>query len=216
MHGGLVPGVSSLVARELVDRHPDADGIGIGMMFSSRGVSGPTGATFAFDALADRAHHRTRRLDVGALGTRSAFEVLPDERGWLGAIATGRAVHTYVSFAERSLHSLLLTCNAAHAMRLLPRRAFTLARGRRPLTNEPIVEWIGVERNSRLLASARIECEGDYRATADAVLAQARALLAQRRHGATWTGVRTIEEALTLDDIRADLARAGIRIDANR
>jgi hypothetical protein len=212
MHGGLVPGVSSLVARTLVERRPQTDRIEVAMMFSTHGSSGRTGGVFAFDALTARAHLPTQRVDFGTdLGTRRAFTVLPEERAWLGAISKGRTCRVHVAFAESSLQRLLGSVNSLHAMRLLPRAAF--ARGNQPngeLSREHIAEWVGAFSGESALDSCLIDCCGDYRTTAAAAVAEVRALVGLRQ--GRQAGVFTIEEVLTLADVQSELTAAGVRL----
>src|SRR4051794_19588405 len=202
IHAGLIPGVSSIVATDLLRAHPDADELELAFTISSSGTSGKGGAGLIHRHLSAARRHPTFRAELGpSLGSRTCFEIGPEERGWLADdVVAERTVRLAIYFRERSLQALVRAMNAVGVMRGVPRFAFVAGRGRVPETptSEPIAEWVAVRRGGERLAARTIEGRGDYRMTAAATVAFGEALLEARASGSPRTGVFAPEELFTL------------------
>ncbi|HEY2435804.1 MAG TPA: hypothetical protein VGH93_01390 [Solirubrobacteraceae bacterium] len=203
IHGGVAPGVTGLVAADLLRLHPDADEVELAFTISAGGTSGRSGAGFIHRYLSTAAHHRTFQAELDARwGTRTCFEIGPEERGWLSdELVAGRAVRLGIYFRERALQALFVALNRVHLMRAVPRFAFVARRRRVPAepSAEPIAEWIAVRRAGERLAARRLDGHGDYRMTAMAALVFAQALVELRTAEPERTGVYAPEELFTLD-----------------
>jgi hypothetical protein len=215
IHAGIVPGVTSLVAAELLRAHPDANEIELALMISVGGTSGKSGAGLIHRYLTATRHHPTFRAELGPpLGNRTCLEVGPEERGWLADdVVSGRTVRLGIYFRERPLAALLRTLNALRLIGGLPRFAFVVGRGDPPeeSTSEPIAEWVAVRRGNERLAACAIEGQGDYRMTAASTIAFAEALLELRAAEPQRTGVFAPEELFTLERLRPALERQGFK-----
>jgi hypothetical protein len=211
LNAGLIPGVTNLVAADLLRAHPDADGVELVMTASASGTLGRAGGEFAYDNLRTRGRHRTLAVPLPApYGTRRCIEFAEGADGWLGELADGRDVNAYVCFVQRPLHAALLAANALGACRALPRSRFVVEH--RPASQgasrDAVAEWVALTRDRRRVAAATVECEGDYRATADAAVAFAERLLSSS-HAA---GCFDLHELLTLDELAPRLAQDRIRV----
>jgi hypothetical protein len=212
MNSGLAPGVTNLVAADLVARHPDADGIELALTLSASATSGPAGGEFVYRHLTSSRRHATATIPFPPpIGERRCVEIAEGENGWLGAAAGGRSVRTYLCISEPLLHRGVLAANRTGVMSLVPRAAFVGGRKGPPgdASTEPFSEWVAVLRSGRRLTARTVEGEGDYRSTAAATVVVAEALL---RRGDLPGGRFDPEDLLSLGDVSAALEAAGIRV----
>jgi len=217
VHAGLAPGVTTLVAADLLAMHPGADAVEVGLTFSKASVSGRTGAEFAFRLLTARAHHPTAVLPLPPpFGVRRCMDVGMASEGWFGRLADGRSTALFVCIAERSLHAGLLAANDLRLIGRLPRRFFVPAEPTLPAgpSLEPICEWVAVRRDGRCVGAATVEGEGDYRSTAAVTVVLADVVMAARARVPSLAGVVGPEAICTLADVRAPLAAGGVRVTA--
>ena len=209
MNAGLAPGVTSLVAADLLRVRPDADELEIVLTVSSGIVRGPAGAAFLHRGLAGVAHHRTARVTLPApFGERLCIGFGEGDAGWLGGVAEGRLVRLYVCVAEPEAHERLLAANTAGTMRSLPADAFRSVNG--PAGDEPVAHWVAALRRGRRLSVRIVECHGDFVSAARTTPVFAD-VLRTARPGAGCFGP---EEVCTLADVDAPLRRAGIAVSA--
>jgi hypothetical protein len=161
-------------------------------------------------------HHPTFRAEFGPpLGTRTSFEVGPEERGWLSEdMVGGRAVRVGIYFRERPLQALFRALNALRIMTGVPRFTFVAGRGRLPKepTREPIAYWVAVKRAGERLAARAIEGRGDYLMTAASAVMFGEALLDLSGSESPRTGVFAPEELFTLAQLRPALEHRGFTI----
>ena len=213
IHAGMVPGVTSLVAADLLRAHPDADELELAFTISASGTSGRSGAGLIHGYLTATSHHPTFEARLGSpLGTRTCFEVGPEERGWLSDEVPARVkVRLGIYFRERPLQALFRGLNRLRLMAAIPRAAFVAGRRRVPdePTSEPIADWVAVNQGGRRVAARTIQGGGDYRLTAASALVFGEALLELR---GTRTGVFAPEQLFTLEDLRPAFERRGLRI----
>ena len=210
MNAGIAPGLTNIVAADLLRQHPEADRLDMVFTASGRSSVGRAGAEFAHRGLTAVRHHRTRVIALPApLGRRRCLGFAEHERGWLGPRTVGaRRIHTYVCLQERARHRGLLALNTARLISRLPRAAFL--NGITEPTEEPVAHWIAAGSAGGLLGARTIRCSGDYRAAAASTRVLAAALL--RRHEHRQQGVLVPEEVVAIRDIRKDLQAAGIAV----
>lgn len=215
LNAGRTPGVSNLVAADLLAAHPDADAVEIAFSFSAGGASGRAGGESLHRHLTSARRHSTAVIPFPApVGPTRCVRFAESESGWLGDLADHRTVATYARFSPRALQRALLIANASGLMQVLPLRAFVPRRGHRPiqLTTEPLTEWVAVLRQGVHLAARTITGAGNYRVTAAAALVLAEALLDPARRDRIRPGCFEPQELFTLPELEADLLARGLAI----
>jgi hypothetical protein len=211
MNAGLAPGVTTIVAADLLHLHPDAEELEIVFTLSSTTPRGPASADVVHRGLTAVARHRTVLIPLpGPFGQRCCLGFGEGEAGWLGGIAEGRVVRLYICIAERAAHQRMLQLNSAGAMTKLPRSL--IAPRDLPIdgaaSNEPVAHWIAAKRGGRRLGVRTVECRGDFQHAARSAVVFAGALLTQERRG----GCYDPEEICTLTGVESQLRAAGITI----
>ncbi len=208
MNAGLAPGVTSVVAADMLRLHPDADELEIVLTVSTTIARGPAGADFLHRGLTAVGRHRTVRVPLPApFGERRCVGFGEGDAGWLGGMAEGRLVRLYVCVAEPAAHEHLLAENAAGTMRALPRSLFRSIDGRGG--EEPVAHWIAALRRGRRLSARTVECRGDFLSAARSTLVFASVLAHRPR-----AGCFSPEEICALADIEPALGSAGIAVRA--
>ena len=211
MNAGLAPGVTTIVAADLLRRHPDADEVEIVYTLSFTARRGPASTDFVHRALTAVARHRTALVPLPEpFGERRCLGFGEGGAGWLGGVAEGRIVRQYACIAEPAVHERLLELNSAGAMNELPK---SLVGSRRPPVGgnagvEPVAHWIAAVRGSRRLGARTVECRGDVLHAARSTVVFADALLTHQPGG----GCFDPEEICTLDSVEARLHQDGISI----
>jgi hypothetical protein len=242
MNAGLAPGVTTIVAADLLRRHPEAEELEMVFTLSTAAPRGSASVDFVHSGLAAVARHRTAVVPLPKpFGERVCLGFREEDAGWLGGIAEGRLVRPYVCILEPAVHERLLAVNGAGAMTRLPRSLLSpapvlaptpvltpvpgpgpgpvpgAALGRSPVpapagnparSKEPVAHWIAAIRGDRRLSARTVRCYGDSTHTARSAVVFAEALLARPPGG----GCFDPEEICALEDIRAALQGAGIRI----
>ncbi len=211
MNGGRTPGVSNLLAAELLEAHPDADEVEIAFTLSTSGASGRAAGEFMQRNLTARPRHRTAVIPFPEpIGQRRCLEFAEPERGWLGGLAAQRAVRTYVCFVQRGLTMMLLGLNAVGVIARLPDSAFR-GRGSNPeeTSGDPVREWVALRRVGRRVAARTINGEGGYPMTASATLCLAKSLA---EGSASRRGCFEPHEVVSLSELRNELAARGVEV----
>jgi hypothetical protein len=211
MNAGLAPGVTTIVAADLLGLHPAATELEIVFTLSLTVPRGPASANFLHRGLTALARHRTTLVPLpGPFGGRRCLGFGEDDAGWLGGIAEGRIVRQYVCIAEPAVHELLLDLNSAGGMSSLPRSLIGLrepgARG--AASNEPVAHWIAAVRDGRRLGVRTVECAGGSTCAARSTVVFADVLRAQ----APSPGCFDPEEMWTLGSVREKLQAAGVTV----
>jgi hypothetical protein len=214
MNAGLAPGVTTIVAADLLCQHPDAGELEIVFTVSVTAPRGPASADFINRGLTTVARHRTTIVPLPEpFGERRCLGFGEGDAGWLGGIAEGRVVRQYICITEDAIHERLLELNATAALNKLPRELIGArspsARG--TPSDEPVAHWIAAVRDGRRLTARTVQCTGDFIHAARSTIVFAEALLARRRQ----PGCFDPEEICTLSAVRAKLQAAGIAIAAH-
>jgi hypothetical protein len=220
LNAGLGPGLTSLVAADLLRIHPDADVLEIVITFCTSGTSGRAARTWVHHYLSAERHHATFQVPLPEpYGTRRCLRMADRERGWLVELPAEVDVRGGACFLERDVDRGLRALNALRLVSLLPRSPlvdpprFIAPRAPEDAvapTRDPIREWVAVYRASERLAARTIEGEGDYLMTAAAALSMGELLHQRQADGER--GARSIEELLVLDDVLGGLSSRGVSI----
>jgi len=211
MNAGLAPGVTTVVATDLLRLHPDADELELVFTLSSRIPRGPASADFIHRGLTAVARHRTTRVALPSpFGERVCLGFGEGDAGWLGGVAEGRIVRQYIALNELGDHERLLELNRAGGMTMPPR---SLIGSRKPplggvASNEPVAHWIAAISRGRHVSARTVECSGDYVHAAKSAVVFADTLLRRQRTG----GCFDPDEICTLTDIEPALRKAGVAI----
>jgi hypothetical protein len=210
MNAGIAPGLTNLLAAGLLARHPEADEVELVFTVSLKGSHGPASGDIGQDWLTATRRHRTTVVRLPEpYGRRRCLGIAEQHSGWLGPIAAGKRVGTYLCVTERGLHGALLAANATGLIGRLAGSAATSATVTET-TAEPVRHWVAVRQRGTLLAASTLRCQGDYRSAAAATVLMA-GQLADRRDTLP-AGVLMPEEVLTIEELAAGLATAGITV----
>jgi hypothetical protein len=213
MNAGLAPGVTTIVAADLLRRNPDAGELEIVFTLSVTAPRGPASAEFINRGLTNVARHRTVVVPLPApFGERRCLGFREGDAGWLGGLAEGRVVRQYICITEQPVHERLLELNATAALNKLPRE---LVGARSPgadggPSDEPVAHWVAAVREGRRLAARTVQCRGDFVHAARSTVVFADALI----DGGQPAGCFDPEEICTLSAVRARLQAAGITVGA--
>ena len=216
LHAGLAPGVYSLMFKEMLAAHPDADTLELAGAWSVFQTSGPGGATDGlYSGLGGGGRRVTRLFEFAEpIGRRRCFHLGGAEIGFFGEVAIGREARAYICIHERPIQAALLALNAVGLLTRLPRASFTISRrwtqGR--TTREPKRDILAATRNGQRLAAQYVEGEGDYLMTASATAAFVEALIIRRASRWALNGVFGAEEIFDLGELRSGLEQRGVRI----
>jgi hypothetical protein len=211
MNAGLAPGVTTIVAADLLSRHPAASELEIVFTLSVAVPTGPASADFIHRGLTALGRHRTALVPLPRpFGERRCLGFGERDAGWLGGVAEGRIVRQYVCIAEPAVHERLLELNGAGAMTSLPR---SLIGARKQGVNgtpggEPVAHWIAAVRDGRRLGVGTVQCVGGSRCAARSTVVFADAL----RAGPPSSGCFDPEEIWTLTGVEGQLRAAGITV----
>lgn len=213
MNAGIAPGVTNLIAADLLAAHPEADEVELAFTVSTRSTSGRAGGDFGHRNLTTVGRHRTKVIPLSQpFGLRRCLGFAEPDGGWLGTFIGDRVVSPYVCIAERTTHRAMLALNKAGLMSRLPRAAFSSP----PRTDgsgassEPVAHWVAVLRQGERIAAKSLECRGDYRCAAASTVVFARALMAGGAGSAVPPGVFNPEDLLCLDGLTSALREQGI------
>ena len=211
MNAGLAPGITTIVAADLLRLHPDATELEIVYTLSLATRRGPASVDFIHRGLTTIPRHRAAVVPLpGPFGQRVCLGFGEGDAGWLGGIAEGRIVRQYTCIAEPLVHERLLELNSAGRMNELQR---SLIASRAPPAHsaacgEPVAHWIAAVREGRRLSARTIECHGELTCAAQTAVVLADALLSRPRAG----GCFDPEELWTVGDVEAKLQVVGITV----
>lgn len=211
MSAGLAPGVTTIVAADLLSRYPAATELEIVFTLSLGAPRGPASAEFFHRGLTVVSRHRTALVRLPSpIGERHCLGFGEGDAGWLGGIAEGRIVRQYVCIAEPAMHERLLELNRAGSMTGLPSSMIELRKPHagRAGGNEPVAHWIAAIHSGRRLDARTVECAGGSLSAARSTVVFADAL----RDEPPPPGCFGPEEIWTLNELEAKLRAAGIAV----
>jgi NAD(P)-dependent dehydrogenase (short-subunit alcohol dehydrogenase family) len=211
MNAGLAPGVTSLVAADLLRLQPDAEELEIVFTLSSTVHRGPASVEFLQRGLTALAQHRTALVPLPSpFGERACLGFAEGEAAWLGGVAEGRVVRSYVCIAEPDAHRRLLMANRAGTTATLSSSLIVPCEP--PLDgiadDEPVAHWVAAVRRGRRLTARTVKCRGAVLHAARSAVIFADALLSQPPSG----GCFGPEEILSLSGVETELRNTGITI----
>jgi NAD(P)-dependent dehydrogenase (short-subunit alcohol dehydrogenase family) len=213
MNAGIAPGLTNLIAADLLAAHPEADEVELCFTVSTKSTSGRAGGDFAHRNLTTPARHRTTVIPLPEpFGARRCLGFAEPDAGWLDEAAANLVVSPYLCIAERPVHRALLALNAAGLISRLPRAAFRPppANGGEA-TREPVAHWVAVLEQGQRIAARTLHCCGDYRAAARSAVIIADELIDGDRNTArARSGVFDPETLLSLERLAPALRDAGI------
>jgi hypothetical protein len=213
---GLAPGVASLVFKEMLAAHPEADELEAASTLSMIEPAGRGTAVEAYPALRNAERRPAITVELPApYGPRRCLQLAGAEidDGLFGGLAERMPVRTYVYYTELPIRAGLLTLNAFGLLSRLPLAVLTAGsslRARSTLT-KPQCHICAVLRDGRRIAARAVIGSGNYAMSAAAMAAYAEALLPRRDNGTAPKGFLGIEDALDLAEVRDGLERRGMR-----
>ena len=211
MNAGLAPGVTTIVAADLLRLHPAASELEIVFTLSLSVSRGPASADFIHRGLTAVTRHRTAVVRLPSpFGERRCLGFGEGDAGWLGGIAEGRIVRQYVCIAEPGMHERLLRLNNAGAIASMPRSLIESRKqnGERTTRNEAVAHWVAAIRTGRRLGARTVECLGGSLSAARSTVVFADSL----RTEPPASGCFNPEEIWTLSGLEAKLRAAGISV----
>jgi hypothetical protein len=212
---GIAPGLTNLIAAELVATHPDADEVEVVFTFSVTATSGPAGHKFVERHLTQIATYDTIAVPLPLpFGTRECVPFAEAERAWIGEVAGSRTVRSYACFVEDGAGNPPIALRTAGARAKHRSSAGPGAAEHRgvSLSTEPVAHWVCVRRAGTRLAARTIRCSGDYLGAAHAALAFAHALQDARARAPLPTGVFGPEGLVELSQLAPYLTGSGIGV----
>ena len=204
-------GLTAIAAKDLLARHPDADSFDSAYSMSVKGMSGREGVLFAHRLLAGGSRRPVRQIDFGApLGRRACLEVDGRNEGWVDAeVLGGRTARLYLTLLEKGVFNLFLGLDRLGLLARLPagwiRPQPPKSTGIEAASTEPMMTWLGVSRNGRLLGEQTLSTRGDYLTTARITEKMARLATDPGR-----TGVFTVDTWFDWRDIAPAAEAVGI------
>jgi hypothetical protein len=211
MSAGIAPGVTNVVAADLLREHPGAEELEIVFTLSEATARGPADAEFVQRGLTAMPRHRTAVIHLPApFGKRQCLGFGEGEAAWLGGSVEGRVVRLYICLAEPAAHERLLELNQRGVMHELPGSLFKS----RPLpvtgipSADPVAHWIAVKTRERRLAVRTVECTDGFLHAARSTVVFAEELMRRHRQG----GCFDPEEICTLAEIEPKLRAVGVTI----
>jgi hypothetical protein len=211
MNAGLAPGVTTIVAADLLRLHPDADELEIVFTLSATAPRGAASADFVRRGLTVMPQHRTVLVPLPVpFGERRCLGFGERDAGWLGGIAEGRVVRQYICIVEPAVHHKLLELNCTGAMHTVPRSLTAVQKraGSGRASDEPVAHWIAAISSGRRLCARTVECRGEFLHAARCTVVFAEALFAPQQRG----GCFDPDEICTLSGLEASLQTEDISI----
>jgi NAD(P)-dependent dehydrogenase (short-subunit alcohol dehydrogenase family) len=212
-------GIAYLAIAEMLREHREADAAEYSLMFAASGSSGRAGALFAHSLLTGSSHHETTIVPFPEpFGKRRCLEVGANGNAVLRKGIGDVPLRHYLCMQPRALQRMLLGLNSVRVIGLMPKVSFTAGARKVPSapSDEPICEWIAISRGGTRLAAQTLAGKGYYRMTAAATVAFGEALLGPNVSASGKPGLRSIDELITLADVRPAIEKHGITIHSQR
>lgn len=213
-HIGLTPGLSNLLAEDLLRLHPRASEIDIGLTFAASGASGEEGREWVFRHFAEAETSLRRPVPLPPpIHTRACVWTSLVDEGWLPNEHSPPVQRLEFCMIEKSVDALLRGLASAHLMALFARIYAPSYRRRLPSpTHEQIYQWASVREPSGTEHGWLISARGDYRSTAIAIVLFAESLWRRAGNSELPRGLRRIQDVFTLRQMKDDFAQRGIEV----
>lgn len=217
---GLGPGVTSLVFKDLLAAHPDADCLENAGTFSMREPAGRgTVEDFSHPALTSVHRHPTAIVDFPEpFGRLRCLEFTDPEGaiGLIGNLAERLPVRNYGYTLERWARDPVMAINALGLISKLPLSLLTLTSERqaRSTVAKPQCHLCGVLRDGHRLAASTVTGKGNFAMTAASIATCAKVLLDRKDQDEITSGVLGIDDVFNLSEVRAGFEAQGIKITA--
>ncbi|HTA15911.1 MAG TPA: hypothetical protein VK781_13730 [Solirubrobacteraceae bacterium] len=217
---GLGPGVTSLVFKDLLAAHPDADCMENAGTFSMREPAGRgTAEDFSHPALTGVHRHPTAIVSFPEpFGKLRCLQFTdPDAAvGLIGNLAERLPVRNYGYTLERWVRDPVMALNALGLISKLPLSLLTLTSERqaRSTVAKPQCHLCGVSRDGRRLGASAVTGKGNFVMTAAAIATFARVLLDRADSDGIPSGVLGVDDVFELSEVREGFETQGIRIAA--
>jgi hypothetical protein len=177
LNAGLAPGVTNLVAAELLSYDPTGEGkIAIVVPLPWRGYHGAAGVRFVHEYMTTSGHygshsgrHQTAAVPIPSLaGVKECVGWAERDAGWVHRLAAGRQVRTYCYVDSPRLNSAIVAMNKLRQLQSLPLAPFLRMR-RHPgnPTTESVSIWMGLNVHG-VTHSRVIQSRGRYVSAAQA------------------------------------------------
>jgi hypothetical protein len=213
-HVGLTPGLSNLLAAELLEASSDAAELAIGLVFKAFGASGEEGRKWAFRLFAQGAVSPLRAVQLPSpLGLRGCVSTDLSAEGWLADTHRPPVQRLEFCMAEKPIDAMLRALSSIRLATLLSRIAARAYMHRIPgPTDEQIYQWAWVRRSSGAKQGWLISATGDYRSTAVAMRIFAEAIFRLNADSRLPRGLVRVQEVLKMNDVKKEFAASGISI----
>jgi hypothetical protein len=213
-HAGLTPGLSNLLAADLLEANPDAVELAVGLTFKALGASGQAGRKWVFRLFAEGGVLPVHGVRLPApLGSRLCVSADLSVEGWFSSKVGPSVQRLEFCIVERSIDALLRGLSSLHLTTLFSRVAESayLRKIQTP-TDEQIYQWVWVRQPSGAPKGWLISATGDYRSTAIAVRIFAEAACRLHADSRLPRGLVRLQEVLKMNDVRTEFAASGISI----
>jgi hypothetical protein len=213
-HAGLTPGLSNLLAVDLLKRVPQASDIAIGLTFKGLGASGEEGRKWVFSLFAKADRSAARQLHFPSpLNARWCLSTNLAAEGWLSDANQPPVQRLEFCMIEKALHALLKGLRSVHLMTPASRVMAPDHRHRTPQpTDEQVYQWATIRASDGREHGWLISARGDYRSTAIAVRLFAESAMRLDAESRLPRGLVRLQDMFTLDEAKAQFSGSGISV----
>jgi hypothetical protein len=217
LDAGLGPGLSSILHKELLAAHPDAEELEAASTFSAFEPSGRGTAVDGHPVFQTANRYRSALVDFPEpFGRLRCIRLGGPEADTMlfGDLASHLPVRFYVYVIEPLARAEFLALNAFGLLPRAPLWLFTVGSGWKKSRDKrkPQCHVAAVLRGGERIGTAAISGSGNYAMSATAMAAFAKALLDQRERGALPCGAMGVEEVFSMAELREHLETGGVRI----
>ncbi len=216
LHAGLAPGVYTLMLKDMLREHPEADGVVMAAAWSLVQTSGPAAMIdFGYPAMKSAPRRPTQVIDFPEpIGPRRCLYVGGPEIGFFGGLAEGCDARIYACWTQRGFNLQVLLASRLGLLARFPLAAYTLGRRwtQQRTSHEHKRDLVMALQGRRCVASQYVAGDGDYLMTAASAVAFTEALREKLRKEPALRGAVGAEELFDLEDVRPGLEGRGMQI----
>ena len=166
-------GVAAIAGKEMLQKYPESDHVDISWLFKTNITAGNAAAEYVKRVFSHQSRHKTRVVDFERpLGRKRSLITDGIEALMSDEVLNGKTSSMSIGLAERPVSGLVLTVNALHCSKLLPKWMFTIGLNPNAVSEAYTRELMRVRLDvfgaGKRLASKIIEFRGDYYTTAAA------------------------------------------------